>query len=111
MRAHFELPQSQAVFGFFVKTPDGVTVFGNSTRNSAVYRGGFSVEAGETVTVCFTLELNLGNGSYILSAGVSAERDGEVMPLDRRYDCLHFEVHNPSGAVGLADLKAVCRRL
>ncbi|HRQ56925.1 MAG TPA: ABC transporter ATP-binding protein [Azoarcus taiwanensis] len=111
MRAHFELPDEQAIFGFFVKTPDGVTVFGNSTYNSAVFGGALPVEGGETVSVCFSVELNLGSGSYILSAGVSAERDGQVVPLDRRYDCLHFEVHNHSGAVGLADLKAVCRRI
>lgn len=110
LRAHFELAREYAVFGFFVKTPDGVTVFGNSTRNAAVYPEPLPVAAGETVCLCFTLELNLGTGSYILSAGVSAEEHGEIVPLDRRYDCLHFEVHNDSGAVGLADLKAVAQR-
>lgn len=111
LRAHFELARECAIFGFFVKTPDGVTVFGNSTRNAAVYPEPLPVAAEETVSLCFTLELNLGTGSYILSAGVSAEEHGEIVPLDRRYDCLHFEVHNDSGAVGLADLKAVARRL
>ncbi|MFP5414239.1 MAG: ABC transporter ATP-binding protein [Gammaproteobacteria bacterium] len=110
LRAHFELARECAVFGFFVKTPDGVTVFGNSTRNAAVYPEPLPVAAGETVRLGFTLELNLGTGSYILSAGVSAEEHGEIVPLDRRYDCLHFEVHNDSGAAGLADLKAVAQR-
>jgi lipopolysaccharide transport system ATP-binding protein len=111
LRAHFELARDCAVFGFFVKTPDGVTVFGNSTRNAAVYPEPLPVAAGETVRLCFALELHLGTGSYILSAGVSADERGEIVPLDRRYDCLHFEVHNDSGAVGLADLNAVARRL
>lgn len=112
MRANFELPQDRVIFGFFVKTPDGVTVFGNSTLNAAVYEGAaLEVVAGETVSMCFEAALNLGNGSYILSVGVSAERSGEIVPLDRRYDCLHFEVHNHSGAVGLADLDARARRV
>lgn len=112
LRTNFESPQERAIFGFFVKTPDGVTVFGNSSLNPAVYEGAaLVVGAGETVRMCFEADLNLGSGSYILSVGVSAERGGEIVPLDRRYDCLHFEVHNHSGAVGLADLNAHCRRL
>lgn len=111
VRAHFELALERAVFGLFIKTPDGVTVFGNSTRNASVYPEPLTVAAGETVRVCFALDLHLGTGSYIISAGVSADERGEIVPLDRRYDCLHFEVHNDSGAVGLVDLNAVARRL
>lgn len=112
LRANFEVPQERVIFGFFVKTPDGVTVFGNSTINPSVYEGeALAVEAGQTVRMCFEAELNLGTGSYILSVGISAERGGEIVPLDRRYDCLHFEVHNHAGAVGLADLNVRACRL
>lgn len=111
LRATFERACARAIFGLFIKTPDGVTVFGNSTRSPAVYPQPLAVAAGEEVCVAFTLDLNLGAGGYLLSAGVSCEEGGEVVPLDRRYDCLHFEVVDASGAVGLANLHAVARRV
>ncbi len=111
LRARFEQACPHAVFGLFIKTPDGVTVFGNSTRNAAVYSEPLAVAAGAEIRIVFELQLHLGPGSYLLSAGVSSERGEEVVPLDRRYDCLHFEVLDDSGAVGLVNLQAVARRL
>lgn len=111
LRARFERPCPRAVFGLFIKTPDGVTVFGNSTRNGSVYSEPLAVAAGEEVRIAFQLQLHLGAGAYLLSAGVSSEEGEEIVPLDRRYDCLHFEVLDRSGAVGLANLQAVARRL
>jgi lipopolysaccharide transport system ATP-binding protein len=114
LRARFERACARAIFGLFIKTPDGVTVFGNSTRNAAVYPAPLAVAEGEEVCIAFALQLHLGPGPYLLSAGVSSEEgeEGEeIVPLDRRYDCLHFEVLDGSGAVGLANLQAVARRL
>lgn len=111
LRARFERACARAIFGLFIKTPDGVTVFGNSTRNAAVYPAPLAVAEGEEVCIAFALQLHLGAGPYLLSAGVSSEEGDEIVPLDRRYDCLHFEVLDSSGAVGLANLQAVARRL
>lgn len=111
LRARFERACERAIFGLFIKTPDGVTVFGNSTRNAAVYPAPLAVAEGEEVCIAFALQLHLGAGPYLLSAGVSSEEGEEILPLDRRYDCLHFEVRDGSGAVGLANLQAVARRL
>jgi lipopolysaccharide transport system ATP-binding protein len=104
---NFEEACEYPVFGFFIKTPDGVTVYGNSTKTMRL-PAHLSAAAGQTVCVQFVCELNLGSGSYLLSVGVSAMRGTEVVPLDRRYDVLHFDVVNLSGAVGLADLHAEC---
>lgn len=111
LRACFERPCARAIFGLFIKTPDGITVFGNSTRNAAVYPEPIAAAAGEEIRVAFRLQLCLGPGDYLLSAGVASEEGEEIVPLDRRYDCLHFEVLDGSGAVGLANLRAVARRL
>ena len=111
VRARFEHACPRAIFGLFVKTPDGITVWGNSTRNGSVYPAPLAVAAGEEVRIAFTLQLHLGPGNYLLSAGVASEEGEEIVPLDRRYDCLHFEVLDDSGAVGLASLHAVARRL
>lgn len=111
LRARFQRACERAVFGLFIKTTDGVTVFGNSTRNPSVYPEPLAVAAGEEVRIAFALQLHLGPGAYLLSAGVSSEEGEEIVPLDRRYDCLHFEVLDGSGAVGLANLHAQARRL
>ncbi len=111
LRARFERACERAIFGLFIKTPDGVTVFGNSTRSAAVYPVPLAVAEGEEVCIAFALQLHLGAGPYLLSAGVSSEEGEEIVPLDRRYDCLHFEVRDGSGAVGLANLQAVAQRL
>jgi lipopolysaccharide transport system ATP-binding protein len=98
---------ARPVFGLFVKTPDGVTVFGNSSKSfdpPAI----IDVAAGERVVVTLRCQANLGPGSYLLALGVSADRDGEILPLDRRYDSIRVDVVSSVGAVGLADLRLEC---
>lgn len=105
----FDAPCETPIIGFFVKTPDGVTVYGNNSRNLLRSFGSRSVEEGQRIEVVFSCVLNLGPGSYMLSLGVAEDVVGEVIPLDRRYDVMQFDVVGYSGAVGLSDLAASCR--
>lgn len=105
----FDAPCQAPIVGFFVKTPDGVTVYGNHSRNLLPAFGTCSIEEGQRIEVVFSCVLNLGPGSYILSLGVAEDVYGEVVPLDRRYDVMQFDVISYSGAVGLSDLAASCR--
>lgn len=107
LRAQFDRGCAVPVFGFFIKTPDGVTVFGNSTRN--LLPDMRAVRRGEYLSVVFAFDADLAAGTYLLSIGVSELRGGEVCPLDRRYDVMQFEVCSTSGAVGLVELHASCR--
>lgn len=106
LRVRFARPVEEPVLGFFVKTPDGVTVYGNSTLH--LMRSVKAAGAGSCRTVVFAFSMHLGMGSYLLSLGVSERVGGGVVPLDRRYDVLQFDVVSHSGAVGLADLQASC---
>jgi lipopolysaccharide transport system ATP-binding protein len=103
IEAAFDIACEEPIFGFFIKTPDGITVYGNSTKTMSLPVR-LSAAAGQTLCVQLACDLSLGSGSYLLSVGLSVARDSEVMPLDRRYDVLQLEVVNASGAVGLADL-------
>jgi lipopolysaccharide transport system ATP-binding protein len=103
----FREPCARPVFGLFVKTPDGVTVFGNSSKSFEPPTI-IDVAAGERVVVSFRCQANLGPGSYLLALGVSADRDGDILPLDRRYDSIRIDVVSAVGAVGLADLRLEC---
>ncbi len=105
----FDAPCEKPIVGFFVKTPDGVTVYGNHSRNLLPALESYSTAEGQQIEVVFSCVLNLGPGSYILSLGVAEDVYGEVIPLDRRYDVMQFDVVGYSGAVGLSDLAASCR--
>ncbi len=104
----FERACRQPVFGLFVKTPDGVTVYGNSSMNMSEAVLVTGAAARELVAVSFHCELNVGPGSYLLGLGVTCEEGGENAPLDRRYDAIRIEVVGTTGSVGLADLKLDC---
>lgn len=107
LSAQFDVPCRAPVFGFFIKTPDGVTIFGNSTRH--LLQGVPAAAAGAVQRVVFEFDADLAAGSYLLSVGVSDLREGMVCPLDRRYDVLQFEISSATGAVGLVELHASCR--
>lgn len=108
MQVTFPMPCHEPIFGLFVKTPDGVTVFGNSTANLDLGYPG-EVQAGTRMLIAFSVRLHLCAGTYLLSLGVSSKIDGEVVPLDRRYDAVRLDVLDDSGAVGLAELGLQCR--
>lgn len=107
LRGRFQRTCLRPIFGVYVKTPDGVTVYGNSTRH--LLREFPAADPGEVREVVFELSLHLGAGSYLLSLGLAEEDGADVRGLDRRYDVLQFEVHAPPAAVGIADLQARCR--
>lgn len=107
VRVKFESVVREPVIGFFVKTPDGVTVYGTNTFNTNTDLADVGVTPGAECLVRFECTMHLGAGPYLLSVGLAQRREGEVVPIDRRYDVLQFEVHDDSGAVGLAALHAM----
>lgn len=107
LRGRFQRTCLRPIFGVYVKTPDGVTVYGNSTRH--LLREFPAADCGEVREVVFEFSLHLGAGIYLLSLGLAEEEGADVRALDRRYDVLQFEVHAPLAAVGIADLQAHCR--
>jgi lipopolysaccharide transport system ATP-binding protein len=92
------------IVAFTVHTPTGVLVAGTNT-----WYGGLEPApqpAGQVTEVRFTQRLPLGPGDYILSAGVVERREGQVVPLDRRYDVLAFKVLTARRFAGLVDLES-----
>lgn len=93
------------IFGLTLKTVDGVTVYGNNSRDCSRASTFTAVKAGTTVIVTFELSLWLARGDYFLSLGVATDETGEVIPLDRRYDAVHVVLSNPHHSAGLAELQ------
>lgn len=94
-------PIERAVFGFSVKTANGLYVFGSNTQI-----------AGQTVprlegrgTVRLALDpLTLMQGSFLLS--LSIHSDDHAVQYHRREDWYPFAVRNPTGALGLFHLNS-----
>lgn len=93
-----------AIVGLTLRTPDGVNVAGTNSRDWRRPGTTVAAQAGEVVCATFRFMPRLGGGDYLLSLGIAENVDGDVRPLDRRYDCLAITVLNPGRTSGLADL-------
>jgi lipopolysaccharide transport system ATP-binding protein len=101
--AKFRKAVGMPIYGLTIKTPDGTTVFGGNSRDNYGQPMVRPTRSGDLVEVVFRVDQALGAGDYLLSVGVSEQRDTEVIPLDRRYDAIHVTVENKrSKAYGLA---------
>lgn len=106
MWVDFKKPVSNPIFALTIKTPDGVTVYGCNSKDFD--KGPLVVPAQENSHYKVVFHLtnhNLGMGDYLISLGVVKNESGEIIPLDRRYDSIHFTVLNElSRAFGLVEL-------
>ncbi len=104
IRVRFSVAIAQPIYGMTIKTPDGVEVTGNNSRDG----GGLPVfvarAAGERVVIRFDFECRLNAGDYLVSVGVAEDGDAGVLPLDRRYDSIVLHVRNARKSFGLVDL-------
>ena len=90
------------IYGFMVKTKDGLTVYGINTWHEEVP---VSPKAkGESVTAEFSLRMNVGTGDYFLTAGVAELQGDGVKPVDRRYDLAYLNVISVDKSFGVANL-------
>lgn len=94
------------IFGFAVKTKDGVTIYNTNTN---ILEAPF-IEAGEegkSYTVNTEMPMRLFQGDYFISIGLASyDTSGEVVPHDRRYDSIHITVEPTPEFLGLVNLEA-----
>jgi lipopolysaccharide transport system ATP-binding protein len=102
-KVYFLESMNGLVLGCTVKSVDGVDLFGNNTLYSSIDVG--HREAGAFLICSFSFYPRLPTGSYFISLGVAKqEPDGEIVPIDRRYNVIHMSVVNSKRTVGLVDL-------
>ena len=112
MHVLFDRDVIAPVYGLLIKTHDGVFLYGTNSNVDAS-PGARPVRAGEHVYVEFNFAVGLNTGAFLLSLGVSSKEEGEeaLVPLDRRYDSILFQVHGTKPIWGIVDLGARCRVL
>lgn len=95
------------IIGFTIKTKEGVTVFGTNTELADAKTPDGWGRKGSVVAATITFKCALGAGDYFISIGLASEQQGEIVPHDRRYDAVHFEVRPCPEFLGLVDLGSV----
>lgn len=106
IRVLFEKAVDKVIYGFLIKTVDGVNIYGtNSVRLGHNYH---TVVMNELVDFEFILPLCLNSGQYFVSFGITEKNsDLEEIPLDRRYDSVLLNVVHDNPIWGLVDMGAV----
>lgn len=107
---YFDQPFEKVIYGMTIKTTDGKTVYGTNNR---LQKQVYSVaQPGEVAEIKFEFTANLAAGDYFISLGVAADDDEkDHIPLDRRYDIVHFKVADDQQSFGIAELGASIERL
>ena len=93
---------NRPIYGFTLKTLDGVEVFGSNSLFEKISVRTRNV--GDISVVEFQLPVSLIGGEYFISIGVAEYLDGETPALDRRYDMIHLKIRNQSSRYGIVDL-------
>lgn len=100
---------SNVIIGFVIKTNDGVTVFGCNTKEKESSEILSYVNSGDFINITFHLKPLLCTGDYLLSLGVVQDENGDIIPIDRRYDSIYFRVESDSSSYGIVDLNEKIR--
>lgn len=103
LRIRFEREVVRPILGFFVKTKQGVVVYASNTEYKPIPEFARAGAVGQTVDVELAFECRLADGDYFVSVGVASRNEVEVVPHDRRYDAIHFQVGG-ADFFGMADL-------
>ncbi len=107
---YFEQAFKKIIYGMTIKTTDGKTVYGTNNR---LKKQLYSVnKSGDVAEIKFEFIANLAAGDYFISLGVAADDDEkDHVPLDRRYDLIHFKVADDQQSFGIAELGASIEQL
>jgi len=90
------------VFGFAIKTKDGLTLYNTNSELQDVDVS--RIQLGKPVFISFKWNLNLAPNDYFLSLGLAKLDSGTDEPLDRRYDSIHLNVLDTIEYYGHVDL-------
>jgi lipopolysaccharide transport system ATP-binding protein len=111
VRVRFTHDVATPVFGFAIKNLEGQMLTGCNSRDQGVGFGGRyrPVAANETVVCRFRFRPKVDSGNYLLSIGMSEDHNGDLEPLDRRWDSILIKVERRGPYFGMVDVGADCQ--
>lgn len=107
MRVRFHRAMDHPIFAYTIKDRKGTELTGT---NSALEGSTLEhVKEGQEVVVCFTQEMNLQSGQYLLSLGCTGYEMDQLVIYHRLYDACFLEVFSTKDTVGYFDMNASVR--
>jgi lipopolysaccharide transport system ATP-binding protein len=104
VRAVFAVSVTEPVWGLFLKTKDGVLIYGTNTFMQR-WKTTESAPGQETV-VRFSYPLALKGGDYFFDFGLGHMVDGQYVALDGRCGAVHLSIDSTPWFNGLSDVRA-----
>lgn len=95
----------QPIYAITIKSVKGLEVYGTNTYfQNMPFEG---LKEGETATIHFKQSMKLMPGDYFVSLGFVELADGDIEPLDRRYDVFEMKILPQPGdrSFGIANLE------
>ncbi len=86
----FHEPVQFPMFGFTIKTVDGLQIYGSNTWLDKTYIP--PIDRGEMMIFNTSIKITLLGGDYFISRGIGERLNGEYIPIDYRNDFIHLSV-------------------
>ncbi|HKZ38259.1 MAG TPA: Wzt carbohydrate-binding domain-containing protein, partial [Chryseolinea sp.] len=93
------------LFGFAIKTVDGILIYGYNTNLGRVKLQ--PIHKNSIKIVKFSVKVDLNAGDYFINLGCSEYSAGEMIPFDRRYGIIHLVRQVKESFTGVARLETV----
>ncbi len=108
-KAKFYEDIESLVFGFAVKTIDGVVIYGNNTSYMKTILQPF--KKSDVVIFKLSMKLDLKAGDYFISYGIAEELSSKHIIIDARLDSIHLSVRENNYFDGLVGLKTAFQEI
>lgn len=109
-KVRFDADFENVVPGFLIKAHEGMYLYGTNSFLSSRGHENISANAGDVKVFCFSFPLALNTGHYMISFGISSgDPQGELLPLERRYDAVMLNIDDASPFVGIVNFEATFR--
>lgn len=102
--ARFILNLQRPILGITIKTKEGVTVYGTNTELLDIDEFKSRGVENEALLVRASFVNQLAPGDYFISIGIATRQGADIVPHDRRYDAIHFQVRPAPTFFGLVNL-------
>ena len=93
------------ILGITIKTKEGVTVYGTNTEMLDIEEFKSRGAENDMLAARASFVCQLAPGDYFISVGIATRHGEEIIPHDRRYDSIHFQVRPTQTFFGLVNLE------
>lgn len=105
MSVNFINKVKKPIFAFAIKDVRGTEITGTNTMFEKAFLE--DVEAGETLDITFTQNIDLQGGEYLISFGVTGYDEDTFVVYHRLYDALNISVISDKNTVGFYDTNSI----